>query len=37
MHEVTGPILATSLVLLAVFVPVGFTRHHRQALSRSSR
>ena len=24
MHEVTGPIIATSLVLLAVFVPVGF-------------
>ena len=24
MHEVTSPILATSLVLLAVFVPVGF-------------
>lgn len=24
MREVTGPILATSLVLLAVFVPVGF-------------
>ncbi len=24
MHEVTGPVIATTLVLLAIFVPVGF-------------
>ena len=33
MDQVTGPIISTTLVLMAVFVPVGFSaRHHRSAL-----
>ena len=33
MREVTGPVVATSLVLAAVFVPVGFIPgHHRPSL-----
>ena len=31
MAEVTGPIVATSLVLMAVFVPVAFTAGHERA------
>ena len=34
MAEITGPILAITLVLLSVFVPVAFIpRHQRPALS----
>ena len=34
MREITGPIIAITLVLLSVFVPVGlYSRHHRRALS----
>ena len=33
MREITAPIIAITLVLLSVFVPVGFhSRHHRPAL-----
>ena len=30
MQEVTGPVIATTLVLLAVFVPVADARHYRE-------
>jgi len=37
MTEITGPIIAITLVLLSVFVPIAFIRGYRARCSGNSR